>query len=258
MFAFITGSGFYDYPGLKRVRVETRFGEATVLSGRAGGRDALVLPRHGDNHERLPHHINHRAHLLALKEAGATAVVSLSVCGLLRGDWPLARPLLADDLYFPENRLPGGEPCTVFDRAGAPDRGHLLASSFFHSGVTERIEALAGELFEDPRRGIYGSVLGPRFNSAAEIRALAHAAGVDFISQTCGPEAVLANELELPYALVGFGVDYANGVGETPTPVETLRKNLGRANAFFTEVIERLVEPDEGFSFENFIYRFES
>ena len=69
--------------------------------------------------------------------------------------------------------------------------------------------------------GCYGHVDGPRFNTKAEIRGLA-AAGVTAVSQTAGPETVLAGEAELPFALVGYATDYANGVQAEPTPVERL------------------------------------
>jgi len=87
----------------------------------------LERSRHGQGHRFLPHQINHRANLLALKEAGGTAVVSFSVCGLLRSDWPLAAPLLATDLFFPENRLGDGSACTLFTEPGEPGRGAVIS-----------------------------------------------------------------------------------------------------------------------------------
>ena len=69
--------------------------------------------------------------------------------------------------------------------------------------------------------GCYGHVDGPRFNTRAEIRSLA-LAGVTAVSQTAGPETVLCGEAELPYALLGYATDYANGVMDEATPVEEL------------------------------------
>ncbi|MFO7726202.1 MAG: hypothetical protein R6V45_11700 [Oceanipulchritudo sp.] len=96
---------------------------------------------------------------------------------------------------------------------------------------------------------------GPRFNSKTEIRALA-AAGVQAISQSRGPEAVLSNELEIPYALAGFVVDYANGVSGIPTPVEVLQENLMRSKAFLRETITALARMENEPVFENLVYRF--
>lgn len=254
MLAYITGSGFYDHPAFAPEEVSTRFGAVTVYRGDINGRPALLLPRHGKGHRDLPHQINHRAHLSALKQAGATAVISCSVCGLLRPDWSLAAPLLAADLYFPDNRLGDGSACTLFTEPGGPGRGHLLAGSLFHSSLVQAIDAWIGE-DPSPLRGTYAHVPGPRFNTRTEIRAL-QAAGCDVLSQTCGPEAVLANELELPYALLGFSIDYANGVPESPTPVETLNENLVKAKTLFTSLIETFSPPENGLAFENFVYRF--
>lgn len=253
MIAYITGSGFYDKDGFTEKSVSTRFGTVTLLLGQSAGAPCILLPRHGKGHRNLPHQINHRAHLLALKEAGATAVISLSVCGIIDPAWELARPILATDLLFSENRLGNGETCTIFDQPAAPGRGHLLASTLFNSGLSE---ILTDTLSEPPLAGVYGHVPGPRFNTRSEIRAL-QASSVSFISQTCGPEAVLANELELPYALLGFGIDFANGVTPIPTPVEELNHNLQTAKHVFNTLIDTLREPSGGFSFENFVYRFD-
>ena len=80
--------------------------------------------------------------------------------------------------------------------------------------------------------GCYGHVDGPRFNTRAEIRGLA-ACGVTAVSQTAGPETVLSGEAELPYALLGFLTDYANGVHEEPTPVETLIEMMAASTETF-------------------------
>jgi purine nucleoside phosphorylase len=80
---------------------------------------------------------------------------------------------------------------------------------------------------------------GPRFNTPTEIAQLA-AGGVTAVSQTGGPETVLCGELELPYALIGFVTDHANGVvpGD-PTPVGTLVELMGRGSGVFAEVLRR-------------------
>ncbi len=66
----------------------------------------------------------------------------------------------------------------------------------------------------------------------------------------------MTNELVLPYALAAFGVDYANGVTAEPTPPETLRNNLATATLAFRQLVEELGEPDGGFPYSGFVYRF--
>lgn len=258
MIGIISGSGFYEMPGYAREQVTTRFGDTVAWSGKnEQGVETLLLPRHGAGHSHLPHQINHRAHLLALKKLGAQAVISLSVCGVINPDLPLAVPLLATDVLFPDNRLGDGTACTIFDTPGETGRGHLLAESLVHDGLSESVRTCLEATAQIPHQGCYAHVPGPRFNTKAEIAAL-RAAGADFLSQTCGPEAVLANELELPYAMVGFGVDYANGVQADPTQVETLQANLERGKHCFEDLINRLAPPPDGWRFANFVYRFES
>jgi purine nucleoside phosphorylase len=88
--------------------------------------------------------------------------------------------------------------------------------------------------------GVYGHVDGPRFNTRAEIRGLA-ACGVTHVSQTGGPEAVLCGEAELPYVLLGYATDYANGVSDEATPVQTLLDLMAASTATFAAVLEAAV-----------------
>lgn len=94
--------------------------------------------------------------------------------------------------------------------------------------------------------GCYGHVDGPRFNTRTEIAMLA-GAGVAAVSQTAGPETVLAGEAEIPYALLGFVTDHANGVSDVATPVEDLVANIALSSERFattlTGALERL-DPD--------------
>ena len=84
--------------------------------------------------------------------------------------------------------------------------------------------------------GCYGHVDGPRFNSRAEIRSLA-LAGVTAVSQTAGPETVLCGEAELPYALLGYATDYANGAAPEPTPVAELLRLIDASKEVLARVI---------------------
>jgi 5'-methylthioadenosine phosphorylase len=251
MLAFITGSGLYDHDTLSTSDIQTSYGPVSVQSGELNGNEVVMLARHGKNHRFLPHHIPHLAHFEALRQLDVTAVISCSVCGILNPDWELGKPVLVNDIYYPDNRLGDGRTCSLFQTPGEAGRGHLLASSLIKSSLASAIRPL----LDNPEEGVYGHVNGPRFNTRTEINAL-QTAGVDLISQTCGPEAVLANELELPYALVAFGVDYANGVHTEPTPVETLNQNLEKGRNLFLQLMQDLTEPENGFAFENFVYRF--
>jgi 5'-methylthioadenosine phosphorylase len=253
--AIISGSGFYDFPGLEEPEertVETSFGIARVWVGYVGRRQIAFFSRHGLGHTHLPNMINFRANLLALKELDVKAIVSTTICGVLDASLPLAKPVVFSDLYFPDNRLPDGEICSIFNEINAPDRGHFIFDRPFSDELRQQLIDAAMDPIKD---AVYAHVNGPRFNTKPEIRALqAHAS---FVSQTAGPEVVLAGELEIPIALLGIGVDYANGVSDLPTPIEVLRLNLINSKGVFLSILEKLIDNFKEPRFSGFIYRFD-
>jgi purine nucleoside phosphorylase len=238
----ITGSGAYALPefgGADPEIVETPFGGAVVTRGSYGGVTALHISRHGARHERLSNQITHRANIWALRELGATAVVSCTACGAVDPTLELGWLVVFDDLHFSSNRLPDGSLCTFFTEPGDQKRGHWILQGGPFSVEVRHALVRAAEATGHPARatGTYGHVDGPRFNTPTEIAQLA-ACGVSAVSQTGGPEAVLCGELELPFALMGFVTDFANEVrpGE-PTPVAELIELMGRSPGIFADVL---------------------
>ncbi|HEX9356739.1 MAG TPA: MTAP family purine nucleoside phosphorylase [Streptosporangiaceae bacterium] len=244
----ITGSGTETWPGLDGPVTRTfatRYGQVVLTEGKAGGAEVLHLARHEAGHRRLPGHVNHRANLAALLDAGADCLISLTVCGAVDPGVPPGTVIVFDDLYFPGNRLPDASLCTWHDTPGAAGRGHWIFGLPFSEPVRAALIE-AGRATGAPvlAGGCYGHVDGPRFNSRAEIAALARC-GVTALSQTAGPEVVLAGEAGLPMALAGYVTDYANGVGE-PEPVEALlarmRQSAGILAALVEQVLPRIGE----------------
>ena len=238
----ITGSGTHSLPGFERADarlVETPFGSCAVSAGTYGGVAALHISRHLSGHLRLSNQVTHRANVWALKELGATAVISCTACGAVDPTLELGSLVVFDDLHFISNRLPDGSLCTFFVEPGDPRRAHwILDGGPFSQDVRGAVLSAAAQAGHPARgRGTYGHVDGPRFNTPAEIAQLA-ACGVTAVSQTGGPETVLCGELELPFALIGFVTDYANEVrpGE-PTPVPTLMELIGRSAGVFADVL---------------------
>lgn len=252
MFGFLVGSGFYDQDSFTLEVVKTDFGEAQVLRGHIEGKEAVILPRHAENHKYLPHHIPFKAHIKALDQLGCNKIVSFSVCGALKEDLPLAQPCVVTDLHYSDNRLPDGSVCSFFEKPGEAGRGHLIAESFFNSQLNQQIKKIHPDIPEVS----YIYTVGPRFNSKAEIKHF-HYQGGEVISQTCGPETILANELEIPYAMVVFPIDYANRTKEENTSMEELAENMGKSKGIFMSIIEKLVKDEKEVSFEGFVYRFE-
>jgi purine nucleoside phosphorylase len=240
----ITGSGTYALPGFEGdgpEPVATPWGEALVSRGTFAGADVLHLSRHGEGHPRLSNHVTHRANIAALAQLDATGVIAVTVCGAVEPSLELGAPVCFDDLHFLANRLPDGELCTFYPRAGDERRGHWIFEGPFSAGLRDALLAGARAAGVELRDGgCYGHVDGPRFNTAAEIRGLA-VAGVTAVSQTAGPETVLAGEAELPYALLGYPTDWANGVKPEPTPVATLMEMMGRSTEVFAAVLREAV-----------------
>ena len=200
------GSGFYALEALddaQWIAVKTPWGAPSdeVLFGRIGSVEVRFLPRHGRDHTVPPGEVNYRANIDALKRAGCTDVLALASVGSLR-----------------EELAPGG--FAIVDQFIDRTRGR--AASFFGPGmvvhvsladpVCPRLAGLAADAVEAAkgkvaRGGTYLAIDGPQFSTRAE-SALYRKWGCDVIGMTAMPEARLAREAELPYALLGMVTDY--------------------------------------------------
>jgi purine nucleoside phosphorylase len=259
----ITGTGTYVLPGLAvgvaPEEVRTRFGEALVARAQLGQVEVLHVSRHGEGHRRLSNHVTHRANVAALAQLGADCVLAVTVCGAVDPAVPLGSAIVFDDLHFVVNRLADGSICTLYEESGDPRRGHWIYESPFSDSL--RAALLEGCRDADVQvrdGGCYGHVDGPRFNTRAEIRSLA-LAGVTAVSQTAGPETVLCGEAELPYGLLGYATDHANGVSEESTPVEELLRLIEASTDVFAAVLAATLPRLSGRDLKppGTIYRFE-
>jgi len=239
LIGIITGSGSYALEGVGSTQhVETRFGRAPVRTGSVGGVDIAHITRHREGHQLLSSQVTHQANISALRELGVSAIFGVTVCGACDPDLELGSLIVFDDLHFLANRLPDGSVCTLHTEPGAPGRGHWIYDDPFSPPLRAALlagAAAAGAPVRDG--GCYGHVDGPRFNTKTEIRSLRNA-GVTAVSQTGGPESVLAGEADIPYALLGYATDYANGVKpEDPTPVEELLRLIGASAGVFSAAL---------------------
>jgi purine nucleoside phosphorylase len=259
----ITGTGTYALPGYGESAPEavaTPYGDALVARGHGDdGLEVLHVSRHGEGHRRLSNQVDHRANIAALAELEADAVLAVTVCGAVDPSVELGSLIVFDDLHFLANRLPDGSLCSFYSEPGDPRRGHWIFEGPFSEGLRS-VLAAGAEAAGLPHRagGCYGHVDGPRFNTRAEIRGLA-ACGVTAVSQTAGPEAVLCGEAELPYALLGYATDYANGVKDAATPVEDLLALIERSTEVFSSALAATLPRLEGAgpAPSGVVYRFE-
>ena len=206
LLGIIGGSGVYHLPGLEDEReahVSTPWGEPSdsLRFGRIGGTEAVFLPRHGRGHRLAPDGINYRANIDALKQVGVTDLVSVSACGSFKDELPPGTFVIADQFV---DRTVGrrssffGNGCVAHVSMAHPV-SPLLAARCLAAAQAEDIRAVSG--------GTYVCMEGPQFSSLAESLGY-KAAGYDVIGMTAMPEAKLAREAELSYAIVAMVTDF--------------------------------------------------
>ncbi len=211
----IGGSGLYQIDGLTdvaEVTHETPFGSPSdvILRGELGGVTLLFLPRHGRDHTIAPHRVNARANVWALKELGATHLVSVSAVGSMREEIAPGDFVVVDQFID----LTKGRAATFFDEGVV---AHVAFSDPVCSSLSEALAAASeASGVRVHRGGTYVCIEGPQFSTRAE-SLLYRSWGVSVIGMTALPEAKLAREAELPYALLALATDYDCWHGSEPT-----------------------------------------
>jgi 5'-methylthioadenosine phosphorylase len=236
----IGGSGLYDLPGLtgvRREKVRTPFGDPSdeIVVGRLGEEEVAFVARHGAGHRLTPTEVPYRANLHALKQLGATRVVSVSAVGSMK------EPIAPGHLVLPTQYI---------DRTVARPR------TFFGDGIVAHVafadpvcpqlhEHLNGACFAASATvhpdGTYLCIEGPQFSTRAESQ-LYRSWGIDVIGMTAMPEAKLAREAELCYATLALATDYdcwhpGHDAVTVTQVIETMHRNVATAR----EVIRNAV-----------------
>lgn len=179
---------------------------APVLEWSRGPTQLLYLARHGADARIPPHRVNYRANIWALRERGVDAVVGLNAVG---GIVPAARP---GRVVLPHQLIDytWGREHTFFD-GDSGDLRHIEFDPPFDEPLRMRLAAAARRA-RVPCLGnaVYGVTQGPRLETAAEIDRLA-GDGCDVVGMTALPEAALAREAGLPYAICAVVVNHAAG-----------------------------------------------
>lgn len=207
MLAIIGGTGLCQIEGLKvqeEVAVSTPFGDpsAPIVKAIYGDHELLFLPRHGQHHQFLPHEVNYRANIFALKKLGATQLLGFSAVGSLREDIHPGEFAIADQ-YF--DFVKGNREHTFF---GGGIAAHISTAQPVCPNLIAWVAAKAAEMQLPLHTGkIYACVDGPRLGTKAESHFL-RGAGCDLVGMTNVPEAFLAREAQICYATLGIVTDY--------------------------------------------------
>jgi 5'-methylthioadenosine phosphorylase len=202
----IGGSGLYAMSAIEDaqwIAIETPWGDPSddILCGRIGDVKVRFLPRHGRGHPITPTELNSRANIDALKRAGCTDILAISAVGSLREELEPGRFAVIEQFI---------------------DRTQGRPSTFFTSGFVTHVsmaDPVCARLSDMAAHAVaaaggkvavgatYLAMEGPQFSTRAESR-MYRQWGADVIGMTAMPEAKLAREAELPYALVGMVTDY--------------------------------------------------
>jgi 5'-methylthioadenosine phosphorylase len=239
----IGGSGLYALDGLEdaqTIPVASAFGEPSspVTMGRIGKVKFSFLARHGEGHRLSPAHVNYRANIDVLKRCGVTDVLAVSAIGSLREE------LKPGEFVVPDQFI---------DRTLGRERSFFGKGVVAHVGLADPVCPRLAKFAADAARkagatvhrgGTYVAIEGPQFSTRAE-SLLYRAWGADVIGMTAMPEARLAREAELPYAVLGMVTDYdawrdAEAGVEAADILAVMRANAATARKALAELAAAL------------------
>lgn len=241
--AVIGGSGVYSMATLKSASttsIKTPYGPSPeILVGKLGGREVAFLPRHGKGHTVPPHLVNYRANIWALHKLGVKRILATTAAGTLN---PKIRPgelaLLTQFIDFTKNRS------STFYEGGKAGVVHIDVAEPYCLELRQVLSKTAKGLGVKLHQGVtYACMEGPRFETAAEIKAL-KTLGCDMVGMTNVPECVLAREVEICYAAVGIATNYAAGISRVKLThadvIEKMKGSVGHVQKIFLEAISRI------------------
>ena len=208
MLAIIGGTGIYNLDGMELVKsheVDTPFGSpsAEIKEGQFAGKRIFFLPRHGNAHQLLPHEVNYRANIWALKKLGVDQVIGISAVGSLQeeikpGDFTIP------DQYF--DFIKGPREKTFFGNGLA---AHVSTAEPTCPNLAEALVTAAKEKsITIHTNKTYACVDGPRLGTRAESFFLRGPAGCDIVGMTNVPEVFLAREAQISYCTLCIATDY--------------------------------------------------
>ena len=244
MLAVIGGTGIYDLPDMQvdeRIELGTPFGapSGAIVRGTLAGQPLLFLARHGAGHRLLPHEVNYRANIYALKRAGVTQLLGFSAVGSLSehvapGDFAMPGQ------YFDWTR--GNRERTFF---GGGVAAHVSTARPVSSNLVDWVAQCAASRHLKLHRDLtYACIEGPRLGTRAESLFLRQA-GCHLVGMTNVPEVFLAREAQLCYATVGIVTDYDCWLEDPSQHVtvasifELYGQSLERASALLADLLTR-------------------
>jgi len=206
--AVISGSGLESLvKGVEQIRIGTPFGlPSPIFLGAIGGKSVALLPRHGLGHSLLPHKVNYRANIYALRQLGAKRIIATNAVGTINKNFRLRDLVIPHDFIdFTKLRQ------TTFYEDTTPVI-HIDMSQPYCPEIRNTIIRAAKQCnIRVWDKAVLVCTEGPRLETPAEIE-MFHRLGGDLVGMTGVPEAVLSRELEMCYAAVCFVTNMAAGM----------------------------------------------
>ncbi|MBW2992398.1 S-methyl-5'-thioadenosine phosphorylase [Candidatus Woesearchaeota archaeon] len=205
----IGGSGL-DNPEIleevEDIEVDTPFGKPSskLKIGKIKGIDVVLLARHGREHTIPPTQVNFRANIRALKDQGCTHILATTACGSLRDEIDRGHLVILDQFIdFTRHRK------VTYHEEFEPDKmHHTPMADPFNENLRQALIKTCRELkIFCHEKGTVVTIEGPRFSTRAESNMFRNW-GADVINMSIAPEAILANEADIPYAAVAMSTDY--------------------------------------------------
>ena len=224
--AIIGGSGLAELEGLTithREVIRTEYGEPSgaLTFGKMSGRKIVFLNRHGPGHTIPPHRVNYRANIFAMKQAGAGRIIAINAVGGIDNDLKPVGLVIPDQILdYTYTRKH-----TFYDSSHGPVK-HVDFSYPYTEGLRRKIidTALQNDISLTPT-GTYAATQGPRFETAAEINRMERD-GATIVGMTGMPEAILAREMGLEYAMIAVVSNAAAGRSGVEISVEKIMSKL--------------------------------
>jgi 5'-methylthioinosine phosphorylase len=215
---------------------DLRFGTPSALPVRVAvdGAPVLVLARHGTPHQIAPHRINYRANVEALHRLGVTRIVALNTVGGITSDARTGRLIVPHQLVD----YTWGRAHTFFD----DEVVHADFAEPFDAALRSALIAAGRAAGLDiGERGTYGCTQGPRFETVAEIDRMARD-GCTLVGMTGMPEAALARELGIRYAMLSLVVNPAAGRAADPFDLDAIRRVIAAGADSMEQVLRALLQ----------------
>ncbi len=213
-----------------------------LLNGKIGDKEIIILSRHGHNHTIPPSQVNNRANLYALQKTGCTHIIATTACGSLREEIGRGDLVIPDQLIdFTHHRVH-----TFYEEFEPGNMKHASMADPFNDELRKIIITAANNRgLKIYNKGTLITIEGPRFSTKAESK-MFRLWGADIINMSVATEAILANELGIPYAAIAMSTDYDSWKeDEVPVAWEDViavfNKNINNVIQLLLEAIKLIV-----------------